>query len=73
MRQEQTFDWMRQQLTGFMHTQILAAAATLLIRQHPHGFPRCAAIFHTLRMDSGTIPSPGHGQSAWPRQSWKGI
>src|SRR5215813_1917739 len=33
----------------------------------------CAALFHALPMDSGTIPSPGHGQSAWPRQSCSGL
>jgi hypothetical protein len=40
MRQKQTFDWMRQQLTGFMRTQILAAAATLSLAEHFHHGPR---------------------------------
>src|SRR5215813_1906040 len=34
---------------------------------------QCAALFHALPMDSGTLPSPGHGQSAWPRQSCSGL
>src|SRR5215475_7858496 len=33
----------------------------------------CAALFHALPMDSGTLPSPGHGQSAWPRPSCSGL
>jgi len=36
MRQQQTFDWMRQQLTGFMRTQLIAAAATLSLAEHFH-------------------------------------
>jgi len=40
MLQKQTFDWMRQQLTGFMRTQILAAAATLSLAEHFHHGPR---------------------------------
>ena len=40
MLQKQTFDWMRQQLTGFMRTQIIAAAATLSLAEHFHKGPR---------------------------------
>jgi O-methyltransferase domain len=40
MPQKQTCDWMRQQLTGFMRTQIIAAAATLSLAEHFHTGPR---------------------------------
>ena len=40
MLQKQTFDWMRQQLNGFMRTQIIAAAATLSLADHLHHGPR---------------------------------
>jgi hypothetical protein len=35
-----TFDWMRQQLNGFMRTQIIAAAATLSLADHLQDGPR---------------------------------
>jgi hypothetical protein len=40
MLQKQTFDWMRQQLNGFMGTQLIAAAATLSLAEHLHHGPR---------------------------------
>src|SRR5215510_9496117 len=40
MLQKNSFDWMRQQLTGFMRTQIIAAAATLSLAEHFHHGPR---------------------------------
>jgi hypothetical protein len=40
MLQKQTVDWMRQQLTGLMRTQIMAAAATLSLAEHFHHGPR---------------------------------
>jgi hypothetical protein len=43
MLEKQTFDWMRQQLTGFMRTQIIAAAATLSLAEHFHYGPRTVA------------------------------
>lgn len=43
MPPKKTFDWMRQQLTGFMRTQIIGAAATLCLADHLHGGPRTVA------------------------------
>src|SRR5882724_2196636 len=40
MLQKQTCDWMRQQLNGFMRTQIIAAAASLSLADHLHHGPR---------------------------------
>jgi precorrin-6B methylase 2 len=40
MLQKNTFDWMRQQLNGFMRTQIIAAAATLSLAEHLQNGPR---------------------------------
>jgi hypothetical protein len=40
MPQKQMFDWMRQQLNGFMRTQIIAAAATLSLADHLQDRPR---------------------------------
>src|SRR4029077_15273072 len=40
MPQKNTFDWMRQQLNGFMRTQIIAAAATLSLADHLQNGPR---------------------------------
>ena len=40
MLQKNTFDWMRQQLNGFMRTQIIAAAATLSLADHLQNEPR---------------------------------
>jgi hypothetical protein len=40
MPQKKTFDWMRQQLNGFMRTQIIGAAATLSLADHLQGGPR---------------------------------
>jgi hypothetical protein len=40
MLQKQTCDGMRQQLTGFMRTQILAAAASLSLAEHLQSGPR---------------------------------
>ena len=40
MSQNNTFDWMRQQLNGYMRTQIIAAAATLSLADHLQNEPR---------------------------------
>ena len=40
MPRKNTFDWMRQQLNGFMRTQIIAAAATLSLADHLQNEPR---------------------------------
>jgi hypothetical protein len=40
MPEKTTFDWMRQQLNGFMRTQIIAAAATLSLAEHLQDGPR---------------------------------
>ena len=40
MPQNNTFDWMRQQLNGYMRTQIIAAAATLSLADHLQNEPR---------------------------------
>lgn len=40
MPQKNTFDWMRQQLNGFMRTQIIAAAATLSLADYLQDQPR---------------------------------
>ena len=40
MPPKNTFDWMRQQLNGFMRTQIIAAAATLSLADHLQNGPR---------------------------------
>ena len=40
MPDKTTFDWMRQQLNGFMRTQIIAAAATLSLAEHLQNGPR---------------------------------
>ena len=40
MPEKTTFDWMRQQLNGFMRTQIIAAAATLSLAEHLQDRPR---------------------------------
>ena len=39
MPRKNTFDWMRQQLNGFMRTQIIAAAATLSLADHLQNGP----------------------------------
>src|SRR3984893_7160133 len=40
MPQKKTFDWMRQQLNGFMRTQIIAAAANLSLAEHLQDGPQ---------------------------------
>jgi hypothetical protein len=40
MPQKKTFDWMRQQVNGFMRTQIIAAAASLSLAEHLQNGPR---------------------------------
>src|SRR5262245_33117084 len=40
MLEKNTFDWMRQQLNGYMRTQIIAAAATLSLADHLQNGPR---------------------------------
>lgn len=39
MPQKSTFDWMRQQLNGFMRTQIIGAAATLSLAEFARPAP----------------------------------
>jgi hypothetical protein len=39
MLQKNTFDWMRQQLNGYMRTQIIAAAATFSLADHLQNGP----------------------------------
>jgi len=40
MPEKNTFDWMRQQLNGFMRSQIIGAAATLSLADHLQDRPR---------------------------------
>jgi hypothetical protein len=40
MPEKNTFDWMRQQLNGFMRTQIIGAAASLSLADHLETGPR---------------------------------
>jgi hypothetical protein len=40
MAQKKTFDWMRQQLNGFMRTQIIGAAANLSLAEHLQDGPQ---------------------------------
>jgi hypothetical protein len=40
MPDKNTFDWMRQQLNGFMRTQIIGAAAALSLGDHLRNGPR---------------------------------
>ena len=39
MLQKNTFDWMRQQLNGYMRTQVIAAAATFSLADHLQNGP----------------------------------
>jgi|SRR5205823_4108006 len=39
MLQKNTFDWMRQQLNGYMRTQVIAAAATFSLAGHLQNGP----------------------------------
>jgi DNA-binding IclR family transcriptional regulator len=40
MQQKNAFDWMRQQLNGYMRTQIIAAAAAFSLADHLQNGPR---------------------------------